>query len=49
MGPGNAVGVLFERTTHFMRLCHLPEKDATSVRAAFECKLADLACNCASR
>ena len=25
-----------------MLLCHLPEKDATSVRAAFERKLADL-------
>lgn len=44
MGPGNAsaVGVLVERTTRFMLLCHLPQKDATSVRAAFERKLADL-------
>lgn len=44
MGPGNAsaVGVLVERTTRFMLLCHLPEKDATSVREAFERKLADL-------
>lgn len=43
-GPGNAsaVGVLVERTTRFMLLCHLPQKDATSVRAAFERKLADL-------
>jgi IS30 family transposase len=44
MGAGNAsaVGVLVERTTRFTILCHLPKKDATSVRQAFERKLADL-------
>jgi IS30 family transposase len=44
MGEGNrsAVGVLVERTTRFTMLCHLPEKDATSVREAFERKLKNL-------
>ncbi len=44
IGAGNAsaVGVLVERTTRFTLLCHLPNKDATSVREAFERKLANL-------
>lgn len=43
-GAGNrsAVGVLVERTTRYTFLCHLPQKDATSVREAFERKLAAL-------
>jgi len=42
LGAGNrsAVGVLVERTTRFTMLCHLPEKDATSVREAFTRRLA---------
>ena len=42
MGAGNrsAVGVLVERTSRYTFLCHLPQKDATSVREAFERKLA---------
>jgi IS30 family transposase len=41
LGAGNksAVGVLVERTSRFTFLCHLPEKDATSVREAFTRKL----------
>lgn len=41
VGAGNrsAVGVLVERTTRFTMLCHLPEKDATSVREAFTRRL----------
>ena len=44
LGAGNrsAVGVLVERTTRYTMLCHLPQKDATSVREAFERKLAPL-------
>ena len=44
LGAGNrsAVGVLVERTSRFTFLCHLPEKDATSVREAFTRKLAGL-------
>jgi transposase, IS30 family len=44
VGAGNrsAVGVLVERTTRYTFLCHLPQKDATSVREAFERKLAPL-------
>lgn len=44
LGAGNrsAVGVLVERTTRFTILCHLPQKDATSVRKAFERKLSAL-------
>jgi transposase, IS30 family len=44
LGAGNrsAVGVLVERTTRYTFLCHLPEKDAGSVREAFERKLAPL-------
>lgn len=44
MGPGNAsaVGVIVERQTRFTILCHLPKKDATSVREAFERKLSAL-------
>jgi IS30 family transposase len=44
LGAGNrsAVGVLVERTTRYTFLCHLPQKDATSVREAFERKLAPL-------
>jgi IS30 family transposase len=34
--------VLVERTTRYTFLCHLPQKDATSVREAFERKLAPL-------
>lgn len=42
VGAGNrsAVGVLVERTTRFTMLCHLPEKDAQSVREAFTRRLA---------
>ena len=42
LGAGNrsAVGVLVERTTRYTFLCHLPQKDATSVREAFTRKLA---------
>jgi len=41
LGAGNrsAVGVLVERTSRYTFLCHLPEKDATSVREAFTRKL----------
>jgi len=41
LGAGNrsAVGVLVERTSRYTFLCHLPQKDATSVRAAFTRKL----------
>lgn len=41
LGAGNrsAVGVLVERTTRFTFLCHLPQKDAQSVREAFTRKL----------
>lgn len=41
LGAGNqsAVGVLVERTSRFTFLCHLPKKDATSVREAFTRKL----------
>ncbi len=41
LGAGNrsAVGVLVERTTRYTFLCHLPQKDATSVREAFTRKL----------
>jgi IS30 family transposase len=44
VGAGNrsAVGVLVERTTRYTFLCHLPQKDATIVREAFERKLAPL-------
>ena len=44
LGAGNksAVGVLVERTSRFTFLCHLPEKDATNVRAAFTRKLDDI-------
>lgn len=44
LGAGNksAVGVLVERTTRYTFLCHLPQKDATSVREAFERKLSSL-------
>lgn len=44
VGAGNrsAVGVLVERTTRYTMLCHLPQKDATSVREAFERKLSSL-------
>lgn len=44
LGAGNrsAVGVLVERTTRYTMLCHLPQKDATSVREAFERKLSAL-------
>jgi IS30 family transposase len=44
LGEGNrsAVGVLVERTTRFTMLCHLPQKDATSVREAFTRRLADI-------
>ena len=44
LGAGNrsAVGVLVERTTRYTFLCHLPQKDATSVREAFTRKLADV-------
>jgi IS30 family transposase len=38
----SAVVVLVERITRFMLPCQLPEKDATSVRAAFVRKLAGL-------
>ncbi len=43
-GAGNrsAVGVLVEPTTRYTFLCHLPQKDTTSVREAFERKLAPL-------
>jgi transposase, IS30 family len=36
----SAVGVLVERTTRFIMLCHLKEKDAESVREAFTRRLA---------
>ena len=41
LGAGNrsAVGVLVERTTRYTFLCHLRQKDATSVREAFTRKL----------
>ena len=41
LGAGNksAVGVLVERTSRYTFLCHLPEKDATSVRESFTRKL----------
>jgi len=41
VGAGNrsAVGVLVERTTRYTMLCHLPEKDAASVREAFTRRL----------
>lgn len=41
LGAGNrsAVGVLVERTTRYTFLCHLLQKDATSVREAFTRKL----------
>lgn len=41
LGAGNrsAVGVLVERTTRYTFLCHLPQKDAQSVREAFTRKL----------
>jgi len=41
LGAGNksAVGVLVERTSRFTFLCHLQEKNATSVREAFTRKL----------
>jgi len=44
LGAGNrsAVGVLVERTTRYTFLCHLPQKDATSVREAFTRKLRDI-------
>ena len=44
LGAGNrsAVGVLVERTTRYTFLCHLPQKDATSVREAFTRKLQDI-------
>lgn len=44
LGAGNrtAVGVLVERTTRYTMLCHLPQKDAQSVREAFERKLGNL-------
>ena len=44
LGAGNksAVGVLVERTSRYTFLCHLPEKDATSVREAFTRKLESL-------
>jgi transposase, IS30 family len=35
----SAVGVLVERTTRFTMLCHLPQKDAESVREAFTRRL----------
>ena len=43
-GEGNrsAVGVLVERTTRYTMLCHLPAKDATSVREAFTRRLIDI-------
>ncbi len=44
LGAGNrsAVGVLVERTTRYTMLCHLPQKDAQSVREAFTRKLAEI-------
>lgn len=44
VGAGNrsAVGVLVERTTRFTMLCHLPQKDAQSVREAFTRRLASI-------
>jgi IS30 family transposase len=41
LGAGNrsAVGVLVERTSRFTFLCHLPQKDATTVRTAFTRRL----------
>jgi IS30 family transposase len=44
LGAGNrsAVGVLVERTSRYTFLCHLPQKDATSVRTAFTRKLEGL-------
>ena len=44
LGAGNrsAVGVLVERTSRYTFLCHLPQKDATSVREAFTRKLEHL-------
>ena len=42
LGAGNrsAVGVLVERTSRYTFLCHLPQKDAPTVRAAFTRRLA---------
>ena len=47
LGAGNksAVGVLVERTSRFTFLCHLPQKDATSVREAFTRKLDGIPAN----
>ena len=44
LGAGNrsAFGVLVERTSRFTFLCHLPGKEATSVREAFMRKLDDI-------
>jgi IS30 family transposase len=44
VGEGNrsAVGVLVERTTRYTMLCHLEQKDATSVREAFTRRLRDI-------
>jgi IS30 family transposase len=44
LGAGNrsAVGVLVERQTRYTILCHLPAKDATTVREAFTRKLAPM-------
>ena len=36
------MGQHWERTSRYTFLCHLPEKDATSVREAFTRKLASL-------
>lgn len=43
-GPLNrsAIGVLVERTTRYTFLCHLPNKDAESVREAFTRRLAPI-------
>ncbi|MCC5023455.1 MAG: IS30 family transposase [Candidatus Synoicihabitans palmerolidicus] len=42
LGAGNrsAVGVFVERTTRYTMFCHLPHKDAQSVREAFTRRLA---------
>ena len=50
LGAGNksAGGVLIERTSRYTVLCHLPEKDATSVREAFTRKLESLPAPCSS-
>jgi IS30 family transposase len=44
LGEGNrsAVGVLVERTTRYTMLCHLWQKDATSVREAFTRRLSGI-------